>query len=145
MSDRSTSLLRHQPHNNPAIADLERHRRLADELRGAENDALVRRIAMRIAASAADRPRERRLTKTYLQPLGFPVIMQGKVMLCAVRQTFIMTNPRERETITYWFATVELARERFPEAKLIELPKALPAVPPAPRLLMDQEPPRRPA
>jgi DNA-binding NarL/FixJ family response regulator len=73
--------------------------------------------------------RERRHTKTFLQPLGLPVWKDGKKMLCAVVQHFVLSNPRENEKLVWWFETVELARQNFPEARLLALPDYKPGVP----------------
>ena len=67
--------------------------------------------------------RERRHVQTFLQPLGFAVYVKGEPMLCAVRQHFRLSNPRESETLTWWYATVEEARAAFPDARLLTLPE----------------------
>ncbi len=105
-----------QPATDPLRGEAER------ALRGVENERMMRQIAGRICESSRHRSRERKHTKTFLQPLGLPVLVEGKLMRCAVRQTFLLSHPREHETVTFWFESVELARERFPEAKLLRLP-----------------------
>ena len=84
-------------------------------LRGVENDALVRQIAARMVAS----PRERRHTKTYVQPLAFPVLVNGVLCVCVVKEHFI-AHPREHQTETHWFPSVAAARKAFPQAQLLD-------------------------
>jgi DNA-binding CsgD family transcriptional regulator len=73
--------------------------------------------------------RERKRTQVFLQPLGLPVWKDGKRCLCAVIEHFVLNHPRENEKLVWWFETVELARQNFPEARLLALPdyKAAPA------------------
>jgi DNA-binding CsgD family transcriptional regulator len=67
--------------------------------------------------------RERRHTKTFLQPLGLPVWIKGEKCLAVVRENFVLSNPRDHEVVDYWFPSVEKARERFPDARLLTLPE----------------------
>jgi len=67
--------------------------------------------------------RERRHTKTFLQPLGLPVWKDNKRCLCAVVQHFVLSRPREMEKVVWWYATVEEARVAFPDARLLTLPE----------------------
>jgi hypothetical protein len=84
-------------------------------VRGVENDALVRQIAARMAAS----PRDRKHTKTYIQPLPLPVLVNGELCVCAVKEHFI-AHPREHQTETHWFSSVAAARKAFPQAQLLD-------------------------
>jgi len=79
--------------------------------------------------------RERRHTQTFLQPLGLPVLKEGKRCLCAVVQHFVLSNPRENEKVVWWYETVEAAKTAFPNARLLTLPDYKP-VPVTPRLLV---------
>jgi DNA-binding CsgD family transcriptional regulator len=81
--------------------------------------------------------RERRHTQTFLQPMGLAVYIKGEPMLCAVRQHFLLSHPREVETLTWWFPTVEAAQKAFPNARLLTLPDY--KKPEVPRLLQVQQ------
>lgn len=82
-------------------------------VRGVENDAIVRQIAARMVM-----PRERKHTKTYIQPLAFSVLVNGLRCVCAVRAHFI-AHRREHQVETYWFPSIAAAREAFPQAQLL--------------------------
>jgi DNA-binding CsgD family transcriptional regulator len=95
--------------------------------------ALRQQVVARIGA--VGRNRERKHTKTFLQPLGFPVHVGDKRCLYCVVQHFTLKNPREHERLVYWFETLEGARAAFPSSRLLELPDYKTGTPAAPEPL----------
>jgi hypothetical protein len=89
--------------------------------------------------------RERKRTQVFLQPLGLPVWIKGEKCLAVVRENFVLSNPRDHEVVDYWFPSVEKARERFPDARLLTLPEyKRPEVPVQVQLQVAAPPVRKP-